>query len=302
MSKLTISIETADTVDETQYYCDGAVETKTHAVQHGLETRDPLGMGRNSKTYKTNQTGVVLKIVTLKEDLKTNEICNEIFILRKLNEFKFAEDPHYNLAWMTHTPWFHEAQFYVPIVHCEQPLFRPEGGTNLPAITSAIHLTNALRHLHRKGIAHNDVKPDNVGVYKGTHLLLFDFGRSQFRSFVEEKDGTRAFMSFHEYEDRRIGDVVSAGFVIFLVCMGNVKTQPWRSTDSKFQQREWTSFKDTYDEFFKREAKNIDPPKRLEEMATQVKNMIFRPPFAETCYQNFLTLHERPACTVLKKT
>merc|ERR550525_942597 len=88
------------------------------------------------------------------------------------------------------------------------------------------YILSAIAFLHRKGICHRDVKPDNFMVAKGT-LKLADFGLATFvppGKLLKDKCGTPAFMApeIHSLPKRSPGygfpvDVWAAGVTMYMI-------------------------------------------------------------------------------------
>jgi serine/threonine protein phosphatase PrpC len=81
----------------------------------------------------------------------------------------------------------------------EQRLVRRPQVTLAAGLEIAIKLTKALAALHRAGIIHRDVKPENILLEPGGGLKLIDLGVARLRQFDEaetlEVPGTRSYMA-----------------------------------------------------------------------------------------------------------
>jgi len=81
-------------------------------------------------------------------------------------------------------------------------------------------LAEAMRYLHCRGIFHGDIKPDNMGLYKG-RVVLFDFGCSELNAewmpTLHGRRGTKMFLA-PEMETRGsfglFADIFSAGMTM----------------------------------------------------------------------------------------
>jgi len=96
-------------------------------------------------------------------------------------------------------------------------------------------LLDILKHVHRLGIIHRDIKPDNIMVDKYGRLVIIDFGLSAFipsgsysPRTISEIIGTPNYVSIHVHELTEPGmrdDVESVMYV--LLFLWNSHTLPW---------------------------------------------------------------------------
>jgi serine/threonine protein phosphatase PrpC len=81
----------------------------------------------------------------------------------------------------------------------ERRLTRKPAVTVANGLATAINLTKAVAALHRAGIIHRDIKPDNVMLEPGGGLKLIDLGVAKLRQFEEpeafETPGTPSYMA-----------------------------------------------------------------------------------------------------------
>ena len=93
------------------------------------------------------------------------------------------------------------------------------------ALPLAKQLLTAIEHLHRKGVIHRDVKPDNILVERKTHRLrLIDLGVSLIERWPDMNEttlhpiGTPSFMAPELFDGRKAderADVFSAGVTLY---------------------------------------------------------------------------------------
>ena len=91
----------------------------------------------------------------------------------------------------------------------------------------AIKLTKALASLHRAGIVHRDVKPDNVILEASGGLRLIDLGVARLRQFEEpesvEAPGTRSYMApelFAGEQAEESSDIFALGVTLYRMFSG----------------------------------------------------------------------------------
>ena len=139
-----------------------------------------LGQGRYSEVYqgqhvKTNQF-VAMKFVlreTLKEKMQITNFEKEIRVIEQVKHPGIVE----------HIETIYTKDFIIIV----QELL--SGGTLTSVIRAgntfinekvflrwAKEILEALSFLHKKGICHGDIKPDNIGFDESMHAKLFDFG------------------------------------------------------------------------------------------------------------------------------
>jgi serine/threonine protein kinase len=118
-------------------------------------------------------------------------------------------------------------------------------------VSVAEHLLHALSFLHSIGVAHLDVKPENVLVMGSGHPTLTDFGMARVvlessssgfsNVLVRQKGpvGTRLYMApecYHNLEfDPFAADIWSAGLVLFILATGSHAYERPETSDPRFQ-------------------------------------------------------------------
>ncbi|EOD34012.1 hypothetical protein EMIHUDRAFT_228852 [Emiliania huxleyi CCMP1516] len=116
-------------------------------------------------------------------------------------------------------------------------------------------LLEALAHAHRKGVAHGDVKPENVlvTVPDAASLMLVDFGSAsafdpEAAPRVAERGGTPNFMAPErhlaggggaQHFDGRASDVWSAGCVLFSLLRGRAPYD-WEAAEAQADAEGWS--------------------------------------------------------------
>ena len=111
-----------------------------------------------------------------------------------------------------------------------------------------IQIVQQLNHLHKKGILHLDIKPDNFILNKDINkFYLIDFGLS--RSYLKDgkhiqqkknsnRCGTLKFMSINCHERitmSRRDDLISLSFSLIYL---HLKSLPWKTNKYKFEKKD----------------------------------------------------------------
>jgi len=122
-----------------------------------------------------------------------------------------------------------------------------EGLTQKEILDIAISLTDGVGSAHRKGIAHRDLKPDNIMIDNENRLKILDFGLAKLLDQKKETDttvsindndltksgqffGTIAYMSPEQAESKNTdlrSDVFSLGIILFELATGH---HPYRGS------------------------------------------------------------------------
>ena len=147
-----------------------------------------LGNGGFGKVFLAKER-VSNRFVAIKQLLTENKFLQENIIHEIETVAKF-ENP--NIV----TFYYHfreEGIFYLVMEYCSGGSLRDKINsntyTNTEAIDWMITLAKSLRIIHKKGIIHHDIKPDNILFTQNGTIKIADFG-------VANKDiGTRSYMS-----------------------------------------------------------------------------------------------------------
>ena len=109
------------------------------------------------------------------------------------------------------------------------------------AMRVGIYIGSALMHMHSRGYLHLDVKPSNVGIYRG-RPVLFDLGIARLRSRpqLKSKSGTRDYMSPEQCMRGKVStasDVFGFGVTLYQMLTGKLPFAPSRNRNSFPQTR-----------------------------------------------------------------
>ncbi|MBK9387522.1 MAG: BREX system serine/threonine kinase PglW [Planctomycetes bacterium] len=166
--------------------CANPLEAKAgDRLQHGWTVVERLGSGSSSVVFLVERGGqeLVLKLASRPEH--SERLRGEAEILQKLRHPRFLE---LKGTLEFEVPGFNAPLFGLLLPRVEQTLakrLRDEGPLYLDHLQRfGADLLEGIAHLEDVGIAHRDVKPENLGlVTQGRaneqHLVLFDFSLSQ---------------------------------------------------------------------------------------------------------------------------
>ncbi len=133
----------------------------------------------------------------------------------------------------------------------------------------AIQTCEGLRYLHRKGIVHRDIKPDNLLLYSGNTVKITDFGIAKFITQLDEKSsvvGPPAYAApeqlFQTSAVDRRADIYSLGKTLFSLVTKEVP-KPAKTIDTipeKYKNKPWVP------DFLKvvKKSTEIDPENRYQ--------------------------------------
>jgi serine/threonine protein kinase len=194
-----------------------------------------LGKGTYGKVYKVtdNETGQSYALKKISKDgTDEDAIQSEIILLCRLH-------PHCQPYLLCYEGYFEDAtDIYVLTENLEdyQSLSHlididAIGKQKEPPMDLIINLVEGLSSLHGQGIAHRDIKPDNI-LTKADHIKYIDFGLSCSEECEESIKGTPNYfapemhslmsggsvqLSIHDY---KLFDIWALGATIYELCIG----------------------------------------------------------------------------------
>lgn len=147
-----------------------------------------LGAGGFGKVFLAKER-ISNRLVAIKQLLNTNKLEQEDIIHEIEIVSKFENQ---NIVTYYHHFWEDDKLFLV-MEYCSGGSLRDKMDSGKISTSDALlwiqTLTNCLRIVHKKGIVHHDIKPDNILFSQNGTIKISDFG-------VANKDiGTRAYMS-----------------------------------------------------------------------------------------------------------
>ena len=172
-----------------------------------------LGNGGFGKVFLAKER-VSNRFVAIKQLLTENKFLQEN-IIHEIKTIAKFENP--NIVTFYHH-FREEGIFYLVMEYCSGGSLRDKINsntyTNTEAIDWMITLAKSLRIIHKKGIIHHDIKPDNILFTQNGNIKIADFG------VANKNMGTRSYMcpesfswDFKSTNDPRI-DIYSLGVTL----------------------------------------------------------------------------------------
>jgi len=207
-------------------------------IANRYEVIDKLGQGGMGAVYRVydrlEKTEVALKQVaksisgTMQSTpsmvgRKKSAIIQEFSLLASLRHPNIISVLDYGLA--DETPFFtmelvNKPQDFIEIVQTQTPAQQ---------IELIIQILQALRYLHRRGVLHRDLKPDNVIIFDDDRLKVLDFGLGIKSQLAEGRVGTMAYMSPESIRNNMTApqsDLYAVGVMAYEMITGKVPFDP----------------------------------------------------------------------------
>ena len=147
-----------------------------------------LGSGGFGKVFLAKEK-VSNRLVAIKQLLNKNKSEQED-IIHEIETISKFENP--NIVTFYHHFWEDEV-LYLVMEYCSGGSLRDKLATNSITTSETIEwiqtLASCLRIIHKKGIIHHDIKPDNIVFSQNGTIKIADFG------VANKNIGTRAYMS-----------------------------------------------------------------------------------------------------------
>ena len=206
----------------------------------GYEYIETLGAGAFGKVVKaidkkTNKL-VAIKLQTWEED--TNIFLKEIENLRKIS------NKCENLVCIIDSGIYTKGKYYIVMNYIDGQSLDIYVNKNPTFLLNAFkQLTAAVLKLHKAGIAHNDIKPDNIMVDSKGKLYLVDLGLSCFRD-SECIGGTAGFIApdldpnDYSVKGRQASDIWAIGYTFaYIMKKQNYADEVWRYINEKIHAK-----------------------------------------------------------------
>ena len=176
-----------------------------------------IGAGAFGKVFLAEEIltkrKVAIKIIQQASRSSERMLMNEI---QQISKFQ-----HHNIIGYYHH--FHQnGLLHLVMEYCEGGSLRQKlqakNYQTSEVIDWAISLTSALREIHKKGVFHKDIKPDNILFTKNGKIKLSDFGIANLHA------GTISYMSpealAHDHTNQRLIDIYALGITISEMLIG----------------------------------------------------------------------------------
>lgn len=178
-----------------------------------------LGSGGFGKVFLAKEE-VSNRYVAIKQLKKTNK-NDQIAIIHEIE--MIAKFDHQNIVTYFHHFW-EKDQLFLVMEYCTGGSLRDwirKGDTDITKVMFWMEtLTSCLRTIHKKGIIHHDIKPDNILFTKNGTLKISDFG------IANKNIGTTSYMSPESFswehetkQDPRI-DIYALGVTFMELLIG----------------------------------------------------------------------------------
>lgn len=139
-----------------------------------------------------------------------------------------------------HQAWMEDQRLYIQTELCTSTL-SAEIEHNSPALLSVERrykflreICLALEFIHKNGIAHLDIKPENIFI-KNDRFKLGDFGLVSKISSHDVEEGDSRYMSLEllsgEHDDLTKSDIFSLGISLYEICLGGVRPLPTNGSE-----------------------------------------------------------------------
>ncbi len=210
--------------------------SQPHIIAGRYELQDPLGQGGMGIVHRAydrlTRRSVALKQVTIPpKHLRFATVVGDShnFRLALAHEFRtLASLRHPNIISVLDYGFDGDRQpfFTMELLEDGQPLLRAAQGKPISErVELAAQILTALSYLHRRGILHRDLKPDNVLVVKN-EVRLLDFGLAmaeEARTAEDEISGTLAYLAPELLQGSAPSiesDLYAAGLMMFEMLTG----------------------------------------------------------------------------------
>ena len=110
-------------------------------------------------------------------------------------------------------------------------------------------MVDALEHIHSKGIAHRDLKLENMLLDEYFDLKICDFGLATNETLAEDAVGTKTYMApeqlAEETHDPQLADIYSLGMILYVMhssCFPYNKATEEDDLFSYLKDKDYTGF------------------------------------------------------------
>jgi len=212
---------------------------------------------------------------------------NRSFVCTTINKLIMVDDSRYALILMPYIPDSESLQEFINtgFPHCTYSLDPPNtclvSAHNLAKATIVQNAVHAITIMHNAGIAHRDIKPDNLLVLKNLKIYVIDFGTACINNnpnlACKNILGTLDYMApeeftasigvhptFKSYDltfaEQVKADIWSLGISLWqLFIEGNTDKMPYQNMQSMNRERQQALFERVYIEFPPEQAAILAP-------------------------------------------
>lgn len=192
------------------------------SINH-FDTCEPIGMGSFGKVYKCRRkidlTEYAVKVIEMRSELERDRLLKEVYALASQ-----GDNPH---VVRYYSAWQDERNIFIQMELCGQTLAQKRKQLERPLdlgelFDVLVQIASGLAFMHRRDIAHLDVKPENIyttvqGIYK-----LGDLGFASVinpRAAEEAGEGDKRYLSRERLQsescDLKKADIFSLGISIW---------------------------------------------------------------------------------------
>jgi eukaryotic-like serine/threonine-protein kinase len=171
----------------------------------------PLGTGAGSTILLVEDTNdgkkYALKVV------KRQSADDDIYVAQALHEFDVAQRLNHPSLLKIHDcrlkkSWFKTAGVELLMEYVNGQTLDELAKADLPSLVLIfLHVASAMKHMHRRGIYHGDLKPSNIMLANDGSVKVLDFGTAWIRGQPKDRvQGTPQYMAPEQAVERTVDD------------------------------------------------------------------------------------------------
>jgi serine/threonine-protein kinase len=188
----------------------------------------PLGTGAGSTILLIEDTKngrrLALKVVKRQgpeDDIYVNQAIHEFDVARRLNHPGLLKIHDMRIQ----KSWFKTSGVELLMEHVQGDNLDNVEVHDLPDVVLIfLHVCSALKHMHRRGIYHGDLKPSNIMLAKDGSVRVLDFGTAWIKGQPKDRvQGTPQYMAPEQAIERTVGektDIYNFGATMYRLLTG----------------------------------------------------------------------------------